>query len=797
MQRRRIQILVLLLLFVPCLLAARLLQLQVFRYEEYAEQADRLRRATDFSSAPRGRILDRHGRVLAEDVPVHDVQYRLKDLFAARTVARRVSRLLSGVTGTHFPYGEDFLYESLERIRVEAESQLGQNSEHEIYTWIRELTEAQTEKLRTALESPQHSAQFPGLRLVSSSPRSDLAVVPAELFAGEVGIHRLEQRLNSAGYRVDPGELVGAARAHYQAMRDLERGLATKINRLTERINQGTLDPDEVQRLERRRLSLSASLEDPNVLNSLRQREFIKTRTLCEEIPFGVVQEVAIHPERFTGLQIVERRQRESRAGEVLGSLVGRVQSPSASTIERWRSESEPIVDSWLRDVGSLRGIDDDHRFLAAQARAHHSEDLVGVSGLERIYEAQLRGRPGARNQVVDARGRFRGLPVWEHDPHPGVDLELTVDYDLSAALYSEFRREQTSGDQGSFTGATLLAASPKTGEIIAWVSFPGLDPNRRFESRSEYLDFLEAHPGCLLNRPVQAQLEPGSTFKLVVSLAGLDRGLITDGYEVHCSGLYNPKRPDRLRCRNHPSGIDLDLRSAIAVSCNVFFYQLGEEIGPGELGLWAARELGLWQVEETLWPHVLVGSYPTRASSGPMVGIGRTFTISPIDLLEFTCAIARRGSQPILRLDLNRESPPPRELALPRAHWDRIIEGMVGAVDFGSARYRSIGLHEFDCAVKTGTADSRYFATNDQGEKVLVEANTAWIVGFAPVADPEIAFVVAKERALAHGAEGCGPIVAKLLGLLEPRLSRPVRLSQSEWTQRHPSRGARRRLRR
>src|SRR5439155_18269102 len=195
------------------------------------------------------------------------------------------------------------------------------------------------------------------------------------------------------------------------------------------------------------------------------------------------------------------------------------------------------------------------------------SGDIVGQSGIEKIYNAMLMGEDGARRVVVNSVGReIRTLD--EDPPIEGKRLRLTIDYDVQKAIEEAF-------DAIDLNGAAVVL-DPNNGELLGFTSRPAYDPNA-FASgidRATWSALVTDKDKPLNDRAIQGTFAPGSTFKMAVALAGLEEGIITPDFHVHCVGHANFYGRDfkcwRLSRGGHGS---LDLRHAIEQSCDVYFY--------------------------------------------------------------------------------------------------------------------------------------------------------------------------------------------------------------------------------
>ena len=379
--------------------------------------------------------------------------------------------------------------------------------------------------------------------------------------------------------------------------------------------------------------------------------------------------------------------------------------------------------------------------------------DLVGRSGAEQTFDERLRGDDGEREVVVDSRGRLRS----EHGSQaarPGDDLTLTVDLDLQqqAARYFDDR-----------VGAAV-AIDPRNGEILAMISAPSFEPNR-FARRlrgSEWAQILEAPHHPLQNRALSSQYSPGSIFKIVIAVAGLNDGLVTTGERVYCPGstkIYNR----RFRCWKRAGHGWVDLRDAIRESCDVYFYHLGQKLGISRIAYYA-RLFGLGErtgvdiageggglVPDLEWSQRRRGTpwYPGETIS---VAIGQgPLLATPLQVAAMMAIVANGGSPVTPHLELGRELPArpaidvePKVLATVReALWAVVNERGTGASS------RVAGL---EIAGKTATVQVIEQKTwIDSDDLPFEKRDHAWFASFGSFEEPELAVVVFVE----HGGAG------------------------------------------
>lgn len=385
---------------------------------------------------------------------------------------------------------------------------------------------------------------------------------------------------------------------------------------------------------------------------------------------------------------------------------------------------------------------------------------IVGRSGLEAQYNAALQGQPGTRFVEVDAVGRivgsFRGVRTMPEEP--GSDIELNVDLGLMQWIHRIFPEDRN----GAF-----VVLDVETGGVLALESFPAYDPNL-FAGVVDPSDWTELNrdPGTpLYNRAIMGTYPPGSPWKLATAAIGLETGAITptDRMPVPCTGTF--RYGNRVwRCWDEQGHGSLDLAGAIANSCNVFFYQLGLDIGleqllarsnrmgfGGDCGLDLPSEgsgIFPWGVE--YWEE----SRGYRATEGEVlnlaIGQGPN-SQTPLKMAQFLVAIARDGSAPAPTLYRGAPGGEAWRLDVSEESLAEIRDGMREVMRPGGTAYMS-SLEYFEVLGKTGTAESG-------GDR----ETHAWFTGMAGRfgGPPEIVVVVLVEFG-GGGSEVAAPLAAK-----------------------------------
>ncbi|HLJ13600.1 MAG TPA: penicillin-binding protein 2 [Bryobacteraceae bacterium] len=429
---------------------------------------------------------------------------------------------------------------------------------------------------------------------------------------------------------------------------------------------------------------------------------------------------------------------------------------------------------------------------------AKYSEgEVVGKDGIERQYNDSLMGIDGQRQVRVDSLGKEREV-LKSKDAIPGHNLQLTIDLDLQAV--AELSMENRKG--------AVVALDPRSGEVLAMVSRPSFDPNIfGGHIRAEDWKAIANNPDHpLLNRAIQAQLAPGSTFKPIMALAGLESGIIDDGFKVHCSGgaMFYGRY---FKCFEKEGHGTVDLHKGIVRSCDVFFYNVGNKLGIDRIAKYAEMA-GLGHKTGIDLPHEADGIVPSPKwkirnfrqkwylgeTISVSIGQGAT-TVTPLQLASAIGGIAIGGEwhRPHLVKEATQNTPV-RKADLNPDNIAQVISGMYGVVnEYGTAtRARIPGI---DVCGKTGTAQlasNEYLKANKLGQTksgVSMEDN-AWFVGFAPRQAPEIVVVALVENG-GQGGIVAAPVVRDIIKAYFDKKARvAVQTQLAKWQAEQPGIG-------
>ena len=431
---------------------------------------------------------------------------------------------------------------------------------------------------------------------------------------------------------------------------------------------------------------------------------------------------------------------------------------------------------------------------------------LIGKLGVEGAYEQQLHGKPGFKEVLVNAAGRpvekqgDYAPQLASRPPVAGEDLILGLDIRVQKVA-----EDALTGKRGA-----VVALDPLTGDVIALASTPGFDPNNfvRGLSVAEYGALQNNIDIPLLNRALRGAYPPGSTVKPLYALAAQKYGIISPSQEEFCPGVFT------LRGSSHEYRDDkkhgyLDMRRAISVSCDVYFFRAAEKMGiermapfmtafgygvltgidiPGEKpGLYASPEWkkrAFKRVADQVW-------FPGETVS---MGIGQgPITVTPLQQAHIAAEIAERGktvATPRLVTAIRAAGSTTLVVRSPQftapidigtdEQWGVVYDGMLGAVYGPGGTAYAVGIgSKYKIAGKTGTAQVIAIKQNEKYHaKDVAERNRdhAWFIAYAPAEDPKIAISVLVENG-GFGATAAAPIARKVLDafLLEGEVPVPA----------------------
>jgi len=390
---------------------------------------------------------------------------------------------------------------------------------------------------------------------------------------------------------------------------------------------------------------------------------------------------------------------------------------------------------------------------------AYSPGDVVGKSGIEETYDSILRGTDGSRDVLVNSHGKEVGM-MGQEMAIPGKDLRLTIDLDIQKAAEKALEGK---------TGA-IVAMDPHTGEILAMVSRPTFDPNQfAVKLTKAYWNEILTNPDHpLMNKAIQAQLAPGSTFKVIMTYAGLEEG-VAQNLHVQCNGgatFYG----HFFACDKHHGSVDI--HNALPYSCDTFYYTLADKLGIDTMARYA-NNVGIGVKTGVDLPDEQAGIMPSTAwkmktqhdkwyageTISPGIGQG-AIEATPIQLARALSGIASGGVLRRPHTVFDDELTPDqlraihdtfpgsgdKTIQISTANWQLITDDMAG-VTGPSGTAAEAHLEGIDFVGKTGTAQVMSHSALAATSKGHNTVPNAWFVGMAPRRNPDIVVAVLWEH--------------------------------------------------
>ena len=353
---------------------------------------------------------------------------------------------------------------------------------------------------------------------------------------------------------------------------------------------------------------------------------------MAENVSETTVATIKENSLTLPGVEIVETSTRSYDEGDIIPHVLGRV---GKITAEKWKVTDENGQTTYpLREKG------------------YNMNDMIGVSGLEAVYEDELRGRDGVETITRSSDGVIVGTAMTTV-PEPGHTVQLTIDSAFQQAVDKALAKNieminstYNTGSSAKAAAGAVVVISTKDGSVLAASNYPNYDQNLFATQYSEY----SADPGLpLLNRALQGLYTPGSTFKPAVAVAALDSGLINQYSTVNCTGVYTYYKDYHPRCTRHGHSGNIDVVTAIKWSCNIFFYDVGRRLTSDVYDAYAYK-LGLGQrtgveVNEALGrlTKKTDKNYTSSLDIQAAIGQGNT-VVSPIQLATYAATLANNG---------------------------------------------------------------------------------------------------------------------------------------------------------
>ena len=405
--------------------------------------------------------------------------------------------------------------------------------------------------------------------------------------------------------------------------------------------------------------------------------------------------------------------------------------------------------------------------------------DYIGKFGIEKIFESFLQGKRGGRQVEVNVMGQVvRNLKTV--DPQPGQNLYLTID--LRVQKKAEALLEGVAG--------AVVAMDPQTGQILALASSPSFDQNIFVDGMShEQWDALVSNPlRPLENKVIHGEYPPASTFKIITAIAALEEGVIDKDTTFYCPGYY--KYGNRVyRCWRAAGHDSVNVIKALAESCDVYFYQVGQKLGIDRLSMYAVAS-GLGSPTGIDLDHEAAGLIPTKEWKKRRTGVawqgGETLSVAigqgfdlatPLQMLVLTSAVANGGEmyKPLIlksvyspegSVILESKKQLAGKLPVSKKTLKIIKEGLWNVVNDKKGTAWIAHVEGFDISGKTGTAQvvgrSKERGLSEEELSHRLKSH-AWFVAYAPSVDPQIAVSVIVEHG-SHGSSTAAPIARDVI---------------------------------
>ena len=421
-----------------------------------------------------------------------------------------------------------------------------------------------------------------------------------------------------------------------------------------------------------------------------------------------------------------------------------------------------------------------DKQLKSGQFPNIRSGDLIGKTGIERRWQKLLNGGRGGEQVEVDAAGR-RIKVISERLPVSGADVCLTLNRELQMLA-----EKALDGKHGA-----VVAMDPRNGQILALASSPSYDPNLFITGFDEdtWKNMVSSSDHPLHNRALTGQYPPGSVFKIVVALAGLQEGVITPGETFYCNGKYSLGR-GRYRCWKRWGHGKVDLNRALVESCDVYFYHLGMRLGVDRIAHYA-HQLGLGQktglnlglekgglIPTSEWKRKRWG-VPWQGGETVSTAIGQSFVlVTPLQVATFVSAVFNGGH--VYRPQVTQwvrksggeslfEFAPQliRDVEINPEYLELVKKALTGAVNHPRGTGSKARLVDITVAGKTGTAQvvnlKKEKEAKAKGEVPWKYRDHAWFVAVAPADAPRITVAVLIEHG-GHGGSAAAPIAKTLI---------------------------------
>ena len=516
------------------------------------------------------------------------------------------------------------------------------------------------------------------------------------------------------------------------------------------------LNPDE-------RLRLATRIRDACITDQDRSPCW-RPILVREDLSRDIVAELRQHGSEMTGAEVISQPIRYYPHKSQGAHLLGYTSEIDTETLAKYRPPGYDELSAEERQKVNPLG--------------YEPGDIVGATGVEHSWESYLRGQRGGEKRVVDARGHYRTGPEAERlldapsrqEPLSGRDVRLTVDMELEQAVERSM---------SAHVAGAVVVVDVRTGRLLALYSKPDFDPNdlaggSGHDRIREAFNKLYTDPlRPMLDKTMSGVFHPGSTFKPFSALAALEEKILSPSEKERCDGFLSFGR--RIFHCTHVHG-KVDMREAIAESCNIYFFKLAESVGMDRIAR-IASEFGLGQKTGMGVNPEAAGRIPTRSwyalrykgqfrigfTLNTAIGQGAT-TVTPLQLALAYAALANGGtvySPQLVRAVETSDGAvvqdfPPRvrqRAKVSPENLARVNDALYAVVNEEKGTAYPVRDRTLEVAGKTGTAQTGYVNTGSDDPKTAwyLSRDHAWFAAYSPAKAPEIAVIVLIE----HGGSG------------------------------------------
>lgn len=493
-------------------------------------------------------------------------------------------------------------------------------------------------------------------------------------------------------------------------------------------------------------------------------REERAGHTLVAAIPSSLALELQKVLDDYPGLLIQDSKHRAHPYKDVAAHVIGYMR-PVDDATRRAKPFERPDLsnDDWNDEPGNLRG--------------YLTGDRMGAVGVERYAEDVLRGARGVRLITLEEMDQERRI-----DPISGKSVRMTIDIELQKELQQSLqnpRRGLLRGEDGKDHNVALVVLNILNGDLLVMLSLPGFDLDRYDEDILKLINDETNIP--LLNRTIASVYPPGSTIKPIVAAAALMNNEVTPSEQIVCNGYLYPGNKNAYRCmiyRNTGHGHGpLDMIHAIEMSCNIYFYTMGQRLGVDRLVsvydmVGFGRRTGLGLREETdgdlLKPGAIRDADRARVEATFMaIGQGR-ISATPLQMANAYATLLRGGVSLPPRIILGEGRTPVRAGTINPSYVQTVHQGMNLVVQGNRGTARSMRLR-IPVAGKTGSAEATRTLIKEDGTKEIVSDSDAWFVGYVPADRPQYVIAAVMEFG-GHGGTMAVPMAREAILAMQKR---------------------------